>query len=174
MRVSVFVRIVGGNSPRLLENQGLEFSTADLLARSLIGVSIIILSLIANLLASRFFLRGIAAIITRTTTQWDDMVMRKKVFNRLANLAPAIVIYLFAPIPLVGYDMAISVVSGMALIYMLIIGILVLDSFLNATLAIYNTFEVSKEIPIKGFIQVLKLAIYFVGGIFIVSILLNN
>jgi len=155
-------------------NQGLDFSAANILARGLIFVLIIVLSLIAYLLAKHFILKGLAIIISRTATQWDDMILRKKVFNRLALLAPAIVIYTFISIPLAGYDGVISVISGIVLIYMIAIGILALDSFLNASLAIYITYEISKEIPIKSFVQVIKLILYFVGGIFIVSILLNK
>jgi len=155
-------------------NQGLDFSAANILARGLIFVLIIVSSLIAYLLAKHFILKGLAIIISRTATQWDDMILRKKVFNRLALLAPAIVIYIFISIPLAGYDGVISVISGIVLIYMIVIGILALDSFLNASLAIYITYEISKEIPIKSFVQVIKLILYFVGGIFIVSILLNK
>ena len=154
--------------------QGLDSSAADVLARGFIFALIIVLSLIAGLLAKRFILKGIASIIGRTATQWDDVVLREKVFNRLAYLAPAIVLYLFVPIPLAGYDWVISPIRGMLLIYMIAVGILALDSFLNATLAIYNSYEISKEIPIKGFIQVIKITIYFIGGIFIISILLNK
>ena len=155
-------------------DQGLDLSTADILARALIFVLIIVLSLIADLLAKRFILRGLTAIVNRTKTQWDDVILRKKVFNRLAHLAPAMVIYTFISIPLEGYDLAISVINGVALIYMIAMGILALDAFLDASLDIYKTYEVSNRIPIKGFIQVFKIIIYFISGIFIISILLNK
>lgn len=155
-------------------DQGLDLSTADILARVLVFGLIILLSLIANLLAKRFILRGLTTIVNRTKTQWDDVFLRKKVFNRLARLAPAMVIYLFISIPLAGYDFAISLISGVALIYMIAMTILSLDAFLNASLDIYNTYEVSKRIPIKGFIQVFKIIIYFICSIFIISILVNK
>ena len=155
-------------------DQGLDLSTADILARVLVFGLIILLSLIANLLAKRFILRGLTTIVNRTKTQWDDVFLRKKVFNRLARLAPAMVIYLFIYIPLAGYDFAISLISGVALIYMIAMTILSLDAFLNASLDIYNTYEVSKRIPIKGFIQVFKIIIYFICSIFIISILVNK
>lgn len=155
-------------------NQGLELSTADLLSRSLIFALIIILSLVAYLLAKHFILKGLTIIINRTATQWDDIFLRKKVFSRLAYLAPAIVTYAFISVPLDGYDMGISLVKGMMLIYMIAISILAIDAFLNASLDIYNTHEISNRIPIKGFVQVFKIIIYFICGIFIFSILLNK
>ena len=154
--------------------QGLDSSTAEFLSRGLIFVLIIVLSLIAYLLAKHFILKGLSAIISRTTTQWDDVILKKKVFNRLVYLAPAIVIYMSISIPLEGYDWFISLANGFVLIYMIAMGILALDAFLNASLAIYTSYEVSNRIPIKGFIQVFKIIIYFSSGIFIISILLNK
>lgn len=155
-------------------NQGLDISAADILARGTIFVLIIILSIIAYLLAKHFILKGLTAIISRTTTQWDDVLLRKKVFNRLAHLAPAIVMYIFISIPLVDYDWIISLINEVILIYMIVMGILALDAFLNGSLAIYETYEISNKIPIKGFIQVFKIVIYFTSGVFIIAILLDK
>ncbi len=155
-------------------SQGLALSAADLLARGAIFTLIIILSLIAYLLAKHFILKGLTAIISRTTTQWDDVLLRKKVFNRLAHLAPAIVMYIFISIPLVDYDWMISLINEVILIYMIVMGILALDAFLNGSLAIYESYEISNKIPIKGFIQVFKIIIYFSSGVFIIAILLDK
>lgn len=153
---------------------GLDLSTADVLARCLIFALIIVLSLIAYLFAKRLILKGLAAIINRTTTQWDDMILREKVFNRLAHLVPAVLIYMSISTPFAGYDWLIDLLKGGVSIYMIAMGILAIDAFLNASLAIYKTYEVSDRIPIKGFIQVFKIIIYFTSGVFIISILLNK
>ena len=155
-------------------NQGLDLSAANILARGLIFVLIIVLSFIAYLLAKHFILKGLTAIISRTSTKWDDIVLRKKVFNRLVYLVPAIVIYISISIPFAGYDWFIALISGLVLIYMIAMGILAIDAFLNASLAIYRTYEISNKIPIKGFVQVFKIIIYFTSAIFIISILLNK
>lgn len=157
-----------------LTNQGLDLYIADLLARGSIFVLIIILSFVAYFLAKHFILKGVAAIISRTATQWDDMILKEKVFSRLAYLAPAIVIYMFISIPFSGYGWLVTLINGIALIYMIVMVMLALDALLNAFLAIYNTYEVSNRIPIKGFIQVFKIIIYFTSAIFIISILLNK
>ncbi len=57
---------------------------------------------------------------------------------------------------------------------MIVMGILALDAFLNGSLAIYETYEISNKIPIKGFIQVFKIIIYFTSGVFIIAILLDK
>jgi len=155
-------------------DQGLELTVADILSRGLILVLILILSFVAYFVAKHFILKGVAAIISRTATQWDDMLLKKKVFSRIAYLAPAIVIYLLISIPFAGYDWLVTLINGVALIYMIVMVMLALDALLNAFLAIYNTYEVSNRIPIKGFIQVFKIIIYFASAIFIISILLDK
>ncbi|AWV98503.1 mechanosensitive ion channel family protein [Arcticibacterium luteifluviistationis] len=157
-----------------LVNRGFDLSGADTLARVIIFVLIIVLSLVAYWISKRFILKGLTAIIGRTETQWDDIILRKKVFNRLAYLVPAMVIYISIPIPFEGYDWLINLINGVVLICMIGIGILALDAFLNASLSIYRTYDVSNRIPIKGFIQVAKIFIYFTSGVFIISILLNK
>lgn len=155
-------------------DQGLEISYANIAARGILLGLIIVVSLIADLVAKRFFLSGLTAMVNRSKTQWDDVLLGKKVFSRLAHLAPAIVIYMLISIPLEGYDTAISLVKSVTVIYMILMGIRALDAILNASLEIYNTYEVSNRIPIKGFIQVFKIIIYFISAIFIISILLNK
>ncbi len=154
--------------------QGLDLSFANILARSLIFTLIILLSIIVYVLAKRFILRGVAVIISRTSTQWDDIFLREKVFTRLAHIAPAIVLYVSISIPFAGYDWLITVLHGLVLIYMIAMSILAIDAVLNASLAIYTTYEISNRIPIKGFIQVFKIILYSAGIIFILSILLNK
>ena len=38
---------------------------------------------------------------------------------------------------------------------------------------IYNTFKISKDKPIKGYIQLIKLAVYILGGIIAICILVG-
>lgn len=157
-----------------LVNQGVNPATANLLAIGILTVLAIVLSIIANFVAKRLILKGLAHIIVRTETKWDDIFLKRKVFDKLSHLAPAVVLYIMMPLALEGYDRLIAFATGVVFVYMIIIGVLVIDSFLNAVHDIYLTMEVSKEIPIKSFIQILKVVIYFVAIIFIISTILNK
>lgn len=155
-------------------NQGLDLFVANLLARSLIFVGIIVASFVAYYLAKKLILKMLDAIISRTTTQWDDMMVKNKVFNRISLLAPTLVMYVTISIPFVGYDWLITLLTGLVVICIIAISAMAVDAFLNAALAIYGTYEISNRIPIKGFIQVLKIIIYFTSGLFVISILINK
>lgn len=157
-----------------LVSQGLDPAGGGFLARGILGVLALILSIIANVVAKRITLKGLTRLIIRTETRWDDILLERKVFTRLSHLAPAIVLYIMLPLALEGYERLIGFTTDILFIYIIIVGILVLNSFLNAVLDIYSTLEISKEIPIKGFIQILKIVILFIVGIFIISILLDK
>ena len=162
----------------LLQNWLLSYGLGEYLvfylARGVAVAGVLALSLIANFVAKRYIVSALTYVISKSKTKWDDAVVRQRALNRLAHLAPALVIYVLTPVALEGLDAVINVVRGGVLIYMIIIMMLVLDSLLNTVEDIYQNFRASKEIPIKGFIQVLKLLVYFLATIFIISILLDK
>ena len=154
--------------------QGLQMSHALIIARSTILILIIILSFLAKYLSKHFIVKGLTDVVNSTKTQWDDVILGKKVFNRLSHIVVALVIYCSINIPLEGFILVISLIKGAALIYMIFMANLAINALLNASLGIYNTYEISNRIPIKGFIQVFKIIIYFICFILIISILLNK
>ncbi len=162
----------------LLQNwllgHGLGESLAFYLARGVAFLGVLILSVVANLVAKRYILSALTWAISRSNTAWDDAFLRRRVLKRLANLAPVLVIYVLAPVALAGLGRPIAFVRGTTQVFMIVILMLVLDSLLNAVVDIYRTFKISKEIPIRGFIQVLKLLLYFLAVILIISIVLNK
>lgn len=157
----------------LLDN-GINESLAFYFARGVAIVVVLLLSFVANFVAKRYIVSALSYVVSKSKSRWDDAVLRQRTLNRMAHLAPAIVIYILTPIALQGLDSAIAIIRDALLIYMIIILMLVLDSLLNTVEDVYQNFRASKEIPIKGFIQVLKLALYFVASIFVISILLNK
>ena len=159
---------------RWLVNVGLGMPVAEIVAIGIALGLVILLSIISDLLARRMLLAGIGYIISRTGAKWDDILLERKVFNKLAHLVPAMVIYLATPLILKDYTGAAATIMSGVMIYIIVIGMLVLDTLLNAILEIYQTFEVSNEVPIKGFVQVLKIAVCFLGGILIIARILDK
>ena len=153
---------------------GLASSLSSILTRLLLVMLVVVLSILVNYVAKHLILKWLAYSIGRTETKWDDILLKRQVFSWLSHLAPAVIIYLMAPSVLEGYPSLINITVNGMFIYMIVIGILTVDSFLSAGLDIYQTFPVSKEIPLKGFIQVVKLGLYLVGGIVIISIAIDK
>ncbi len=153
---------------------GLNSTTASTLARSVIITLVIALSFLASFVAKRLISANLKRLFKRTKTEWDDKFLERKVLDRLSQLVPPSVIYVMAPFALEGYAGFIHLTKNIALIYILIICILVVNAFLNAVLDIYQTLEISKEIPIKGFVQIIKVTIYIIAVIFIIAIIFDK
>jgi miniconductance mechanosensitive channel len=157
-----------------LVNQEIDVATASILTRAALVALAIVLGILANFVAKRLILRGLAYSVGRTETRWDDIVLQRKVFAWLSHLAPAIVIFVMAPVVFEGHPSLINFTVNATFIYLILIAVLALDALLNAVLDIYHTLEVSKEIPLKSFIQVVKIVVYITGGIIIISIIINK
>ena len=145
-----------------------------LVAFGLTLIAILLLAFLANAIARGLIVRFIDGLLSKTGTKRDDILVRRKVFDRLSQLAPAIVIYALAPAALSDYPAIASFISILSLIYMIVVGILFLDALLNAGLEIYNTFDISKQFPIVSFVQVAKLILYFLGFISVISLILGQ
>ncbi len=157
-----------------LLSQGLSESLTFYVVRSTAVITVLVLSAIANFVAKRYIVTTLTYVISRSKTKWDDAILRQKTLNRLAHLAPALIIFLLTPVALEGFDLTITLILNAAQIYMIIILMLVLDSLLNTLEDVYRSFRAAKEIPIKGFIQVLKLVLYFFTAVLVISILLDK
>jgi miniconductance mechanosensitive channel len=135
---------------------------------------IVLLSVIVNWVAKRILLAGLRRIIRATTVTWDDVFLEAHIFDRLSHLAPAMVIYFLGPLAFAGQPAFVTFAQRIALVYMLVMGMLVIDAFLNALVNLYRRTEISRHKPIKGYVQVIKLIVYLALGIVIFSTLLGR
>ncbi|MCE1197768.1 MAG: mechanosensitive ion channel family protein, partial [Marinilabiliales bacterium] len=109
-----------------------------------------------------------------TETLWDDVLFDHKVFHAVAHLIPAIFIYATAGYGSEDLVSLPEIIKGIAKFYILLAMTLGLVRFLDASQDIYNTYPFAQERPIKGYIQLVKILIYFIAGIILISILVNQ
>lgn len=137
---------------------------------AIIILAIFILCVVANFIAKKLILKVVIHIVKHNKYTWDDILVEKRVFHRLSHIVPAIIIYFFASI-FTSYE---AIIQKLALTYIFIIAIAVINSVLNAIDEIYRTFPVSKIRPIKGYITVVKIVLYIFGAILIISNLIGQ
>lgn len=148
-----------------LSNLGIEGSNAVWAARTLLFILMVALAWTANLIAKRIILNTISILIKGTKFQWDDILIKRDVFVRISHLAPAIVVYYMTVIVFIDWPRAITGVQTAAQIYMVFMGLLIVDAFLNAFVDIYRSFDLARKMPIRGFVQVVKIVLYSVIAI---------
>ncbi|MFZ5940929.1 MAG: mechanosensitive ion channel family protein [Bacteroidota bacterium] len=151
-----------------LENHGTSVRFAAVLESTMVVSLIFLLALFADYLTKKIIIQTIRVLVKKTANTWDDIFLQRRVFNRLAHIAPALVVN-FTIKYLVDEPGVISVIKTITEIYMILIGVLVIDAVINALHEIYRQQPVSKGRSIKGYVQIVKILIYFVAVIFIIA-----
>ncbi len=135
---------------------------------------ILILAFLADVITRRLIVTLIGRLIKRTSTTWDDILYEKKVFNRLSHLAPALILRYSIGHVLGDFENLTSFLQGAITIYMIIIALLVINSFILSLNSIYETLPVAENRPIKGYLQVVQIIIYCIAIILVLSIILGK
>ncbi len=158
-----------------LLNQGVNETFAQFFKVAIsIGV-IVVLAFVADFIAKRICLVLMGRIAKRTKTDWDDILIQKKFFHRLAHFAPAIVVSLTIGVALYDYSPKVTLfIQALTKIYMVITALLVLNSLLDTLNEIYQALPYAKSRPIKGYLQVIKIVLYVFGGVMIIGIIINK
>jgi len=138
----------------------------------LIGVALI--AWIAYYFVKKVLYNFLQRLVKRSSNQIDDILLEQKLFRRVSYYAPALVIYKIAPWVISGYVGMAFFITLVMEAYMLMVTILVIESFFNSIHHVYSTTEMSKSRPIKGFIQVAKIFVYAIGFIILLSWLLGQ
>ena len=153
-----------------LVSHGTSASAAGVLSWIGLAVAVLILAWLANFVAKRIVLALVSYFVRKSKTTWDDALYRRKVFERLSHLAPALVIYYAAPV----FPQVEDFIQRLAMVYMILTGLLVFNSFLNAVVDIYDTFRISRQRPIKGYIQIVKIIVAIAVAIVSVATIMNK
>ena len=126
------------------------------------------------LVARKIMLVAIHRMAKRTATHIDDLLIANKFFHRIAHLAPAIVLSLLLPIVLSEFPKMLVFIENSITIYIVIMIALAIDALINTGHHLYQERPVAKDRPIKGFIQVIKILLYFIAVILILSVILDK
>ena len=155
--------------------------------------SLTLLAWATNVVARQIFLRLVQRVARSTQSTWDDRLIERRVFHKLANVAPALVTYVGIGWALgVGPDMLAEapsvdlqatsreglavagaiLVRRVSLAWVVIALTTVAGGLLHALNDVYaETYAEAKNRPIKGYLQVISLFLYVAAGILVVSIL---
>jgi len=134
---------------------------------------LVVLAVIANYLAKRFILKLVEHFAARSSTDWDDVLVKRKFFRRLSHFAPALVIYLMSSV-FFENETAVIVTRRIAEIYMLFVTIFAIDAFLSSVVDIYHSYDTAREVPVRIIVQVAKILLYAIIAIIILSTVIGK
>jgi len=134
----------------------------------------VLLSYIAFKIAGKYIISILSQLAKRTKSKWDDVLIERKIFERLAYLVPAYLLYWLIPLALLPYPEISDLLLLGIRIYSIVIIMLVGVTFLDSILHIYTQYDISKAKPIKGYIQVGKIIIYIISSLTLISVLIGQ
>lgn len=157
-----------------ISNQLLKFELDPTLVRYLSITTMIlfitVICVLANFITKKVVIRIITQIVKNTKFKWDDILLERKVFHRLSHIVPAIILYYFSPtFPAIQLLIEKGVIA-----YLIIMGLIIINSLLNMANDIYQTYEIAKTKPVKGYIQVVKIIVVLIGIILIIANLIDK
>ena len=157
----------------ILIGWGISPATAGWLDEIVALVFILLLAFTADTICRKVLLKVVARIVRNTKATWDDILFDHSVMVHLSRLVAPIVIYLCMPVVFAGTT-AMDFIRRLCLIYIIIIFLSFLNSFLKAAYAVYSEKESLRDRPLKGLFQTVQVLMWFVGGVVIVATLINQ
>ena len=152
---------------------GLTTTMVETLVRGGLILLVLLFSWVAHRVSQGPIKRSIEKFANYTIQQWDDILVAKHIVKRILYFIPQILLYVLSSPILTGTSL-LPLSQTLISFLFLIAGMMFLDAMLNALLAIYGKSAIAKEISITPFVQVLKLVLYFVTGILLLSLLLQK
>ncbi|WP_439887720.1 mechanosensitive ion channel family protein [Pseudomonas sp. MBLB4123] len=142
---------------------------------SLIGLGLLLLSAwLGNWLVKRILVRALCRLIDATALGRNAQHLDNELIKRLANIVPALIIS--AGIGLVPHLPAAvgTVVVNVSSAFIVLTVALALSTLLDIANTLYNLRRDAHLRPIKGYLQVLKIALFAVAAILMVATLIDR
>ncbi len=105
----------------------------------------------------------------RSPVKWDNVLIERKVVDRASHLVPAVVLAFGLPLLLEGGTELFGLLWRLNNIYFILAGFLVFDALLNAGTELYQASPTRRHVPIRGFVQALKLIAFLLSLILVLS-----
>ena len=131
-------------------------------------------AIVIDLIAKHILVGSVRAFAKRSSVTWDDALVEHNVFGRLAQVVPALIIFVGLPFVPGLPDSVVQLIRNVMMGYMVLMLTLALTAMLSAANAIYAALPVAKDRPLKGFVQLMQIVVWIIGGVLIVSVLLDR
>ena len=154
----------------LLAELGVQAPAAVYLSHAILIVGIGAISMLANFITKKIVVRILTHYITNNRYRWDNYLLERKVIHKLSHVVPAVILYYFS----FQFPAHQQLIETGVVIYMTVVAMIVIDALLNVANDIYTTYEISKMKPIRGYIQVVKIFVFIVGGILVIANLIGE
>ncbi|MCE9687900.1 mechanosensitive ion channel family protein [Shewanella sp. AS16] len=150
---------------------GIDSQPADGVSTSVMILACLLLAGLSYFIVRRGVVRAMNLVIQRSRVNWDDIFMRYRVLEKFAMLVPVLVLELLLPIALTQHKLASLLADRLLSIWMVVLLVRGCYAALDAANEVADVNLVSRRLPVKSFVQLIKLFLFFIGIIIAISVL---
>ncbi|MDD3033575.1 MAG: mechanosensitive ion channel [Bacteroidales bacterium] len=158
---------------RMLVSYGMSHNLANWLDE-IISVTLLFLLAYGADIIGRFVVNRIVTHVAKMTkSRWDDIFLEHKVFRYLTHMIPGMIFFLCTPIA-INSVIWVNLFQKAALIYITVVIVRAIVAATQSMTQIYAESEDYAKKPVKVLFQIIAVIAYFIGGIAVLSILINT
>lgn len=165
---------LGSLMNKVLIGWGVNPKIAETFDETIVAVLMILVAVGLDYLCQAIFVGGMKRYVKKKPHQWNTLVVKRKFIHHLIHIFSGVLIYFVLPMAFVHGKMLLLVSQRICLVYIVLAFLLALNSLLLILLDVLSAKEKLKNRPMKGFIQVLQVLVFFIGGIVIVAIIVDK
>lgn len=158
----------------ILINWGVDPKLANMFDETIIAVLMIGVSIGLDYLCQAIFVGGMKHYTNRAPHQWNTLLMKRRVVHHLIHILPGILVYFLLPLAFVRGKEILDFSQKICAVYIIAAILFTINGLLLVLLDVYNARDKQKNRPMKGFVQVLQVLLFFIGGIVIIAVLVNK
>ena len=157
-----------------LQQLGVQPESMGTVHRIVAVAGILLLAYVAHWLCRKVVVTTVKKLTSKTQNKWDDYLFNDRVLNDFCHMVPPIVITALIPFAFPNEPMTLAFVLKICWIYITIVVVRLICTFLTSLYTISSEHEKLKERSMKGFYQMMKLIVICVGTIIIISTLIDK
>ena len=158
----------------ILIDWGIDPKLANMFDETIIAVLMIGVSIGLDYLCQAIFVGGMKHYTKRAPHQWNTLLMKRRVVHHLIHILPGILVYFLLPLAFVRGKEILDFSQKICAVYIIAAILFTINGLLLVMLDVYNARDKQKNRPMKGFVQVLQVLLFFIGGIVIIAVLVNK
>ncbi len=158
----------------LLQNIGVAKDDINWGTQLTILAAILIITYTCTKLFRHVIIPLIHKITAQTKAKWDDYLFNTEMMKAFSRMIPPIILYVLLPFAFGKSPQLLNFSLKVCLIYLDIVSILLIGTFLNSLYNISSEHEKLRNRPLKGIYQMIKLITITIGIIILISILMDQ
>lgn len=158
----------------ILIDWGVDPKHANMFDETIIAVLMIGVSIGLDYLCQAIFVGGMKHYTKRAPHQWNTLLMKRRVVHHLIHILPGVLVYFLLPLAFVRGKEILDFSQKICAVYIIAAILFTINGLLLVMLDVYNARDKQKNRPMKGFVQVLQVLLFFIGGIVIIAVLVNK